>query len=384
MFFVSATVAAALVLNVANTPLATGTARRGVTTPKRIELAAGLWAPPKKSKPKPAKDDGEAQEEDLLKPRKPAGDAGAKPAKRRPIKMDDSAEEGDDSEEGDDEDDDEDKPKVVKKRKRVVEEEQDVEEPIALQPSVIPHMVNFELGPTVLGRSFGYNVTTEQGDHGLRYGYQFGLESFPFVSQMSGWYRTLGIGAYYEKEYGNATRTQASGMFTGYPVNHGRWGFDARYGIPAGEWVVIMPAVGYSRTSVDLERAMPVMPSACMTSTADPCFGDIKSQYLSMDLHIRVGVTPRLALSLVGGYLLGLGVSKGADQITAEASASTNGFHIDAGATMLIGDYFAVTAAVPFRRYAYAFSPMSGAAFSAKSAVDVYYGLIAGFAVMTK
>ena len=384
MFFVSATVAAALVLNPASTsPLTPGTARRGASAPKRIELAAGLWAPPKKSKPKSAKDDGEAQEEDLLKPRKPAAaDPAAKPAKRRPIKMDESAEE-DDSDEGDDEDD-EDKPKVVKKRKRVVEEEQEVDEPLSLQPSVIPRMVNFELGPTALGRSFGYNVTTEQGDHGFRYGYQFGVESFPFVSQMSGWHRTLGIGAYFEKEYGNATRTQPTGMFSGYPINHGRWGLDVRYGIPAGEWVVIMPAVGYSRTGVDLERMTSVAPSACTTTTMDPCFGDIKSQYLTADLHIRVGVSPRLALSLVGGYLLGLGVSKGADQITAEASASTSGFHVDTGASMLIGDYFAVTATVPFRRYAYAFSPMSGAAFTAKSAVDVYYGLIAGFAVMTK
>ena len=79
-----------------------------------------------------------------------------------------------------------------------------------------------------------------------------------------------------------------------------------------------------------------------------------------------------------------LGVSKGTDQITAEASASTSGFHIDTGASFLIGDYFAVTATVPFRRYTYAFSPAAGAAFTAKSAIDVYYGLIGGFAVMTK
>src|SRR5215471_5470905 len=111
MFFVSATVAAALVLNLpGTTPLATGTARRGAAAPK-MKLAAGLWAPPKKSKPKSSKDDGEAQEEDLLKPRKPAADpAPSKPAKRRPIKMDDSAEEDDSDDEGDDEDD-EDKPK---------------------------------------------------------------------------------------------------------------------------------------------------------------------------------------------------------------------------------------------------------------------------------
>jgi len=84
MFFVSATVAAALVLNFPGTaPLVTGSARHGASAP-RMKLAAGLWAPPKKSKPKSPKDDGEAQEEDLLKPRKPAADPAAKPAKRRP------------------------------------------------------------------------------------------------------------------------------------------------------------------------------------------------------------------------------------------------------------------------------------------------------------
>src|SRR5437764_1396471 len=127
MFFPSATVAAALALTLTGpSPPATGTARRAAAAPT-MKVAAGLWAPPKKSKAKSSKDDGEAQEEDLLKPRKPVGDAGApKPAKRRPIKMDNGAEEGDDGDEGDDDDDD-DKPKVVKKRTRVVEEEQDVE-----------------------------------------------------------------------------------------------------------------------------------------------------------------------------------------------------------------------------------------------------------------
>lgn len=389
MLFPSATVVAALLLNLAGAaPSPNPRVGRGVSAPAApaaLKVAAGLWAP-KKSKPK-AKDE-DAQEEELLKPRKPAGDAGApRTTKRRPIKMDGTAEEGDDeAEEGDDEDD-EDRPKVVKRRKRVSEEEEEDEspEPIASQLSVIPRAVDFTLGPTVLRRSFGYNLGTEQGDHAFRYGYHFALESFPLVARPSGWYRTIGIGAYYEKEYGDSTRSQPSGVFMGAAVNHSRWGFDARYAIPAGEWVVIMPALGYGRTGSDLVRMTPTMPSSCLTSNPDPCFGDIKASYMAADLHLRVGISPRMALSLSGGYLLGLGVARGPDQITAEASASMNGFHVELGASMLIGDWFAVGAQIPFRHYGFSFNPPTGGgAFMAKSATDTYYGLLAGFAVMTR
>jgi hypothetical protein len=377
-----------LVLNLAGAaPFASRTAARGVaaTRSSGVKVAAGLWAPPKKTKPKASKEEGESQEEELLKPRKPAGDAGTKPAKHRPIKMDESADDGDDdAEDGDDEDGDEDKAKVVKKRKRVVEEEEEADEPIASQLSVIPRLVTFDLGPTMMRRGFAYNLATEQGDHGFRFGYQFALESFPMVTQPGGWYRTLGIGAYYEKEYGDATRTMPSGLFSGAAVNHSRWGFDVRYAIPAGEWVIVMPALGYGRLGTDLQRTPPTMPSMCTSATPDPCFGDITAAYLSADLHLRVGVSPRMALSLSGGYLLGLGVSRGADQITAEASASMNGFHVELGASMLIGDYFAVSALVPVRRYSFAFDTAAGSAFTAKSATDMYYGLIAGFTVMTR
>jgi hypothetical protein len=387
MFFPSATAVAALVLNLAGAnPFAAGPARREVSArpARHMKVAGGLWAPPKKSKPKSPKDE-EAQEEELLKPRKAAADGAGRPKSRRPIKMDESGGEGGDDEADEGDDDDEDGPKVVKRRKRVSEEEdEDAAEPIESQPSVIPRLVNFELGPAVLRRSFAYSQATEQGDKGFRLGYQFALESFPLVSQPSGWYRTFGIGAYYEKEYGDATRDQPSGVFMGAAVNHSRWGFDARYAIPAGESVVIMPAIGYGRIGADNERMTPTMPSMCTSTSPDPCFGDIKAAYLSADLHLRLAISPRMALSLAGGYLQGIGVSRGPDQITAEASASTKGFHVDLGASMLLGDWFALTATVPFRRYVFNFTPASGGAFTARSATDVYYGLVAGIAVLTK
>jgi hypothetical protein len=96
---------------------------------------------------------------------------------------------------------------------------------------------------------------------------------------------------------------------------------------------------------------------------------------------MRLGVTPQFALSLVGGYLLGLGVTKGPHQITAEASASMRGFHVDAGAMFLIKDWLAVQAVIPFRRYSFAFDGM-GLAY--KSAADMYYGVMGGLAVFTK
>jgi hypothetical protein len=387
MFFPSATVVAALALSLTGTgPLADRAAPRGAPARAAVtKVAASLWAPKKSSSSKKSQKDIEAEEEELLKPRRPAGgDTGAKQKPRRPIKMDANAEEGGDDEADEGDDDDEDKPKIKRRKRASEDEDEDAAEPIASQPPIIPRLVSFEVGPTYLRRSFGFSQATEQGDHAFRYGYQFGLESFPMVTQPDGWYRTLGVGGTFEKEYGDATRTQPSGLFMGAPVNHTRWGFDVRYAIPAGEWLVIMPAVGYGRVGVQLERMTPTMPSMCLTSNPDPCFGGINAGYLSADLHLRAAILPNMALSLVGGYLQGLGVGRGADQITAEASASMSGFHVDLGASLMIGDYFAVSAAIPFRRYVFNFSPVSGAAFTARSATDQYVGVIAGFAVFTK
>jgi hypothetical protein len=348
---------------------------------------SGLWAPKKSSpKPRPPKDD-DAREEELLRPTKtPAGggDAASSGRKRRPIKMDESAEEEEEAEEGDEEE--EDAPRVSKRRKRVVEEEEDdAPEPIASQPSVIPRVIQFGVGMAGVRRSFAYTSAGQQGDKGLRLGYSLALESYPFVNQPSGAWRTIGIGAHYEKQYGDATwNSPTSGQFVGYGFNQSRWGFDARWAIPAGEWVVITPAVGYGRIGADLQRMTPTAPSSCMSAAMEPCFADINASYLSADLHLRFGVTPTLALSLSGGYLLGLGVQRGMDQIAAEATATMRGFHVDAGAQLLIGEYLAVQASIPFRRYAFAFDPAAGSSVMYRGATDMYYGLIAGIAVLTK
>jgi hypothetical protein len=394
MLFPSATVVAMVLSFVGATPAETRPAARGgrdatVSAPS-LKIAAGLWAPKKASKPRPPREDTDAREEELLKPaRAPAGggDGGSRP-RRRPIKMDDSAEEGDEegAEEDDEEDEEEDRPKVVKRRKRVVEEEEEEAEPIASQPSIIPRLFNFQLGGAMIRRSFAYDVGTQQGDKGVRLGYALGIETFPLVSRPSGWYRTLGIGIQYEKQYGDATYNEPmTGMFTGYNFSQSRLAFDARYAIPAGEWVVVMPAVGYGRVGADLERMTPSMPGTCVSASTEPCFADVVATYLSMDLHIRVAFTPTFAMSLAGGYLLGIAVGKGTDQITAGLpGGSMKGFHVDLGASALIADWLAVQATIPIRRYSIALDAPASGTPTYRGATDMYYGLIAGIALMTK
>jgi hypothetical protein len=399
MFFPSATAVAAmvLVLNPAGTssiasrtvtPLA---ARGAESVAPSTRLVSALWAPPKKAKKAPRESEGESQEEELLRPqRTPPNNGGTTaPKKRRPIKMDESADEGggdDEADEGGDDDDDEDRPKVTKKRKRVSEDEEDESpEPLESQPSVIPRLINFLAAPAVVRRSFGFNEASLQGDTGFRMGYQLSLESFPLVTQPNGWYRTIGLGITYEKEYGDATHNASSGMFNGYPFNQSRLGIDLRFAIPAGDSVIIMPAIGYGRVGADLQRPSPTTPTNCTVSSAmDPCFGDVNASYLSVDVHIRVGLTPTFALSLAGGYLQGLGVQRGMDQITAEGAATMKGFHVEAGASVLLADWVAFQAVIPFRRYGFSFEPASGTSFSYRGAADTYYGLVAGLALFTK
>jgi hypothetical protein len=392
MLFPSATVVAAMVLSstFSTSSIAASTALRGGpgSASASTKIVAGLWAPKKSAKPRPARDDDDSREEELLKPRAPANGGGTPTkTKRRPIKMDENAgEEGEDEADEGGDDEDEDKPQVVKRRKRVVEEEEDeAPEPLESQPSIIPRLVNVGIAPSVIRRSFGFDQAALQGDSGVRLGFQLALEAFPLVTRPNGWYRTIGIGAVYEKEYGDATHDAANGMFNGYPFNQSRMGFDVRFAIPAGEWVIVMPAIGYGRVGADLRRPNPTTPTNCMTASAmDPCFGDVNASYLSVDLHIRVGVSPTLAMSLSGGYLQGLGVTKGMDQITAEGNASMKGFHVEAGPTLLLSDWVALQATAIVRRYGYAFSPATGTSFTYRSAADMYYGVIAGLVVFTK
>ena len=71
-----------------------------------------------------------------------------------------------------------------------------------------------------------------------------------------------------------------------------------------------------------------------------------------------------------------------AEQHVDDATAADGGFqHHHA---RVIGDYFAVQATIPFRRYSFAFDAPTGSSFMYRAATDMYYGLVAGVAVLTK
>ena len=365
-------------------PLAPSTAR---TTASTTEIAAaGLWAP-KKSKPKPKhSEDDSAKEEELLRsrnaPRAPASRSRAR------IKMEDSGESASEESEEEEEEEEEEEDRPKRKRKRVVEEEEDEEEeeedvPLPSLPVIRPRLAAGFLGAGVASRSFKYD-TPLQGDSGYRMGVSLALELYPLLRTPPGGHRRIGVGFNYAKQSGTAGRfDMATGSTLTYPVDQSHWGFDLRYFFVFGPHVVLAPAAGYGRVSADLGRRTPVgMPSACLLTNADPCFADLNASYASFDLHLRIAATPTLGFSLVAGYLLGLGVKTGADQISSpEASATLAGFHADVGASLLIKEWFAVQATIPIRRYAYKLAPLNTTA-TYHGATDLYWGVIAGLAFL--
>ncbi len=93
-------------------------------------------------------------------------------------------------------------------------------------------------------------------------------------------------------------------------MKQGRLGIDLRYAIALGSRVVIIPALGYGKLSVDLQSPTPVIPSDCEAGSMLPCFGDVSASHLTADLHIRIAFTEALAVSVVGGFRRGLNVSR--------------------------------------------------------------------------
>jgi hypothetical protein len=347
-----------------------------------LYAAKPLWAPKKSPKAAPA----DESEEELLKPKAPRPTPASHTAKRPRIKMDESAEE-EEEEEGEEEEE-EDRPVVTKKVKKryVEEEEEDEPDPLLSLFPVLPRKVSFGMGAVALRRSFAYNAVSQGETEFPRFGYQFNLESFPLLSMGSA-VRFLGLGVWYSKQMGNAGVTQTDNSTVSYPISHGGWGFDARYAIPIGERVVLVPALGYGKSTVKLEstRAPDVAtPTLCSLTTTRPCFGDVDASHLSVDMHIRVALSSIFGISLSGGYWQGLSVARGNGTIAAEAEASLKGFHVELGGNMLINNYFALQASIPYQSYGYSFTAApGGTAPLYSSAKDNYYGIIAGFAVMT-
>jgi hypothetical protein len=399
MIFSSALVAAATVLSLASTPSAES---GGVPHPQgsagvaAVRIAAGsLWAP-KKSKPKgsddstdkPSRDTTSRREEELLKPHNPTP-ASATTRPRRRVKMDAPATADDAADDSEDEEaDEEEEAPRIKRRHRVAEEEEEDEDedvPLPSLPPVLPRLGVLAVGASALGRSFHYD-TPLQGDSSLaRMGYVISLEAFPLHRTPPGFHRRIGLGGTFEHQSGTASLLNASdGTTVSYPLSQSRFGIDLRYFFPIGPHVLILPALGYGRADADLGARTGTLPSGCLVTNTRPCVADAAPSYLTADLHIRVAVSPVLAFSLVGGYLLGVGVASGDGQISSsEARATMQGFHVDVGARILIKDWFAVEAQVPYRRYAYALAPAANSTATYHAAVDSYYGLVAGVALLS-
>jgi hypothetical protein len=347
------------------------------TSERTPEKAAGRSAerPVERSRSRSA--DRIAREEELLlRPRTPQPAPPPRPARR--IRMEQpAAEEGDAGGGGDDEADDEDKP-TISKRHKSDDDDEDGEPSL---PSIAPHALALGVGSSFMHRSFSYD-TPLQPDNGFRFGYAITAESYPFQLANPGWYDAIGIGFRYANELIGSAGVHDPGndSLIIYPVKQARWGFDLRYALALGTHLVLVPALGYDELSVDLDRPAPVAPSMCPAGSPLPCFADVSASHLTADVYARFAVTPAFGLSLALGYARGLSVSRASGQLAAEAPAASNGIHVEPAASLMLGDYFALQAAVPILRYSYAFSARGAAAYN--SATETYWGLVLGIAAL--
>ena len=396
MLFPSATVVAALVLSLAGaSPLEARTAARGArdvrSAARRRSVVAGLWAPKKASKPRPARDDNDAREEELLKPQRArgGGDSAAEASGGR-SRWTRGQEEGDDEAEEGDEDDDEDKPKVIKRRKRVVEEEEDeAPEPIASQPSIIPRLINFGIGTAVM-----------QAQLRLRPGDAAGRQGRP--ARLSARARELSAGDAAERLVSDDRhrrllregirrrdpQRRRAGMFIGYPSTRAAGASTRASRSRPANGSIVMPAVGYGRIGADLraddaDRAVRLHGRR----PTDPCFARRQGVVpVGRPAHPRRAVADVRAVA-VGRLPARASASRaGMDQITAEAAGVDEGLprrarRVDADRRLVRR----CRRPIPFRRYGFAFDAADGQRRSRTAPpTDMYYGVIAGIAVLTK
>ena len=176
----------------------------------------------------------------------------------------------------------------------------------------------------------------------------------------------------------------ADGTTISYPLTQSLWGLDVRYFFPFGPHLLLVPAFGFGQADADLAARTGTLPSACLPASARPCVADVAPSFLTLDLHARVAVSAVLSFSISGGYQLGVSVANGLGRISSsEATADMRGFHIDLGGRYLIQDWLAVEAQLPFRRHSYSFTPAPNSTVAYHDAIDSYYGLIVGVAVLS-
>jgi hypothetical protein len=362
-------------------------ATRATTGAVRVAIAADPFSPPPKKKPKrpasPARPTGSAPaaeddtEEEAPPPRRP-------PPKRRPAASEESEE--DESAASADEDEEE-KPRVKRKRRRVVEEEEEEDDeeedaPMASLPVIIPRLISFGGGVSAIGRSFGYNTALQKESTFPRMGINLALEAYPMLRLPRGWYKRLGVAFNLNMEFGAAALQLPMMPASSWPVSQRRWAFDVRYAIPLGERVVVLPALGIGGNTFDLKSSAPTSPTNCGSSATTPCIADIQTMFFAADLNLRVAVMDQLSLSLSGGYILGLAVGKANGQIGQDStSTKLSGFHVEPGANLMLMDWLAVRAAIPFVHYGYAFTSPTA---TYKTATETYYGIMGSVVLFTR
>jgi len=322
-------------------------------------------------------ENSEADEDERPRPRVKAR---AVPA-RRPVvtkakkkRADDSEEESDDSEGADSDDD-----------------ENEDEGPSAESlPSIAPRAFALGLGVGLMGRSFEFAAPAQlQKERSFgRLGYTIDLEAFPLMLFSKGWWQRIGLGFSYAAEpIGQASVSiPSNGSTVQTPVDQSRWSVDLRAALPLGARVVVTPRLGLASSSFTLSTKMPVMASACLSTTTVACLPDTSAKLLAAGAILRVGATPDLGFWLGAAYLVSLHVdNKPLNQIGYEIGTSATGLALDVGASLRLADWLAVRATVPITRIGYAFHPAAStpAAVNYRSATELVWGFGAALAVFT-
>jgi hypothetical protein len=251
--------------------------------------------------------------------------------------------------------------------------------PVTL-PVVTPRLLAFELGGSLMGRMFKFNAPLQQEKTFPRPGVVAALELHPLLL-MSGWFSNLGLGAQFEREFGNAGLPQGDGGTLNYAVTEMRWAIDVHYSFQLGERFVLVPYAGYGHSGYDIQRTNETTaPSACTGNIMQICLPDVQLSHMTLGLLARVAFTPTFGMSLGAAWLPAFGVGKAPGQIGAEAAPSATGFSGELAATWQLAGWLAARAAIPIVRYDYSWS---AANLSYKSASEMYYGMVAGLVAWT-
>jgi hypothetical protein len=249
-------------------------------------------------------------------------------------------------------------------------------------PAVVaPHLIAFDLGTSVMSRTFHFDAPL-QGDAGApRAGIAAELEAFPLLSLENRWLARLGIGASFDTEIGNAGIGQPDNGTLIYPFTEMRWGIDVRYAIPLAERFLLVPLFGYGHIGYDLERRGQPAPSACINASTQVCLPDVQVSHMTLGLDARVALTQKVGAALQLAYLPGFGLGSGTGQLGSESDATVQGFASTIAASWQLLDWLALRASVPVIHNSYSFSRRP---LAYTSASETYYGVVVGATVFAR